>query len=105
MLRAKVPTGRPTLSAKPLLGLGSTELVELVRGGASGELICASSALEVHVYLQLGRIAWATDSRHAFVFTRHLQEHAQVTKEQFREVLEGRDTRVADLEQPVFAWK
>ena len=24
---------------------------------------------------------------------------------QFREVLQGRDTRVADLEQPVFAWK
>jgi hypothetical protein len=24
---------------------------------------------------------------------------------QFREVLAGRDTRVADLEQPVFAWK
>jgi len=24
---------------------------------------------------------------------------------QFREVLGGRDTRVADLEQPVFAWK
>jgi 8-oxo-dGTP pyrophosphatase MutT (NUDIX family) len=24
---------------------------------------------------------------------------------QFREVLDGRDTRVADLEQPVFAWK
>jgi len=24
---------------------------------------------------------------------------------QFREVLDGRDTRVAELEQPVFAWK
>jgi len=24
---------------------------------------------------------------------------------QFRELLDGRDTRVADLEQPVFAWK
>jgi hypothetical protein len=24
---------------------------------------------------------------------------------QFREVLAGRDTRVAELEQPVFAWK
>ena len=24
---------------------------------------------------------------------------------QFREVLAGRDTRVADLEQPVFAWR
>jgi hypothetical protein len=24
---------------------------------------------------------------------------------QFREVLSGRDTRVAELEQPVFAWK
>jgi hypothetical protein len=24
---------------------------------------------------------------------------------QFREVLAGRDTRVAELEQPVFAWR
>src|SRR3954463_14352099 len=60
---------------------GLSSLTALVKSGASGELISASSALEVHVHLQLGRVAWATDSRHAFVFTRHLQEQARVTKD------------------------
>src|SRR5690242_4483859 len=78
----------PRLSANSAGRFGSTDLADWVKSGASGEFICASSALEVHVHLQLGRVAWATDSRHAFVFTRHLQEHAALTKEQFREVLE-----------------
>jgi hypothetical protein len=66
----------------------SGQLSELVARGASGELICTTPAREVHVYLQGGRLAWATDSKHAFAFTRHLQEHATLSKEQFREVLE-----------------
>jgi hypothetical protein len=76
------------LRANSVVEQSSADLADLVGNGASGELICASPGLEVHVHLQLGRIAWATDSRHAFVFTRHLQEHAEVTKDQFREVLE-----------------
>ena len=37
-----------------------TELRELAQRAETGEFICATSALEVHVYLQRGRIAWAT---------------------------------------------
>ncbi|HEX2670215.1 MAG TPA: hypothetical protein VHM25_05055 [Polyangiaceae bacterium] len=73
--------------------------------GASGEFICASSALEVHVHLQLGRVAWATDSRHAFVFSRHLQEHAQITREQFREVLEECRRKHLPLGETLVQWK
>jgi mutator protein MutT len=40
---------------------------------------------------------------------RHIGQHIHAPTAaliyQFREVLAGRDTRVADLEQPVFAWK
>ena len=40
---------------------------------------------------------------------RHVAQHIHAPTAaliyQFREVLAGRDTRVADLEQPVFAWK
>jgi len=81
-----------------------THLTELVKRGASGEFICASSTLEVHVHLQLGRLAWATDSRHAFVFTRHLQEHAQLTKDQFREVLDECRRNHLPLGETLILW-
>lgn len=93
------------MRANSLLGLGSTDLGDLVGRGASGEFIRASSALEVHVHLQLGRLAWATDSRHAFVFSRHLQEHAEITKEQFREVLEECRRKHLPLGETLVSWK
>jgi mutator protein MutT len=40
--------------------------------------------------------------RHA---SQHIHAPTAALIYQFREVLAGRDTRVADLEQPVFAWK
>lgn len=82
-----------------------TNLTELVRRGVSGELICASDAVEVHVHLQAGRIAWATDSLHAFLFTRYLQEHASVSKEQFREVVEECRRNHLRLGETLVAWK
>jgi hypothetical protein len=80
-------------------------LVELVRRGVSGELICASDGVEVHVHLQAGRVAWATDSLHPFLFTRHLQEHASVSKEQFREVLEECRRNHLRMGETLVAWK
>src|SRR5262245_16527825 len=83
----------------------SRELADCVRRGMSGEFICASSATEVHVHLQGGRIAWATDSRHAFVFTRYLQEHANLATEQFREVLDECRRKHLPLGETLIAWK
>ena len=93
------------MRANPVKGLGSTDLADLVARGASGEFICASSALEVHVHLQLGRVAWATDSRHAFVFSRHLQENAEITKEQFREVLDECRRKHLPLGETLLQWE
>jgi hypothetical protein len=60
----------------------------LVRSGTSGELICAGGSLEIHVFLQSGKIVWATDSRHPFAFGTHLQEQARIDRETFRQVVE-----------------
>jgi hypothetical protein len=64
-------------------------LLGLVRDGASGEFVCVSSTCELHVYLQSGRIAWATDSTLPFAFSRHLLENTSLAKETFHEVLEA----------------
>jgi len=63
-------------------------LVSLAAAAASGEFICSSSTEEVHVYLQRGRIAWATDSRHPFAFAAHLQDTAGIDVDTFRQVVE-----------------
>lgn len=82
----------------------SIDLAELARREMSGELICASSAVEVHVHIQGGRVAWATDSRHAFAFTRHLQDHAALSKELFRDVLEECRRSRLPLGETLIAW-
>src|SRR5688572_24680170 len=94
-----MPNGE--LAAKAI----ARDLADCVRRGMSGEFICASPATEVHVHLQSGRIAWATDSRHAFVFTRHLQEHAKVRAEQFREVLDACRREHLPLGETLIDWK
>jgi hypothetical protein len=71
----------------------------------SGEFICASPELEVHVHLQVGRVAWATNSRQPFAFTRHLQEHAGLGKEQLREALDECRRSRLPLGETLAAWK
>jgi hypothetical protein len=81
------------------------DLTVLAGRGGSGEFICVSSDLEVHVHLQAGRIAWATNSRQPFAFTRHLQEHAQLPKEQLREALDECRRARLPLSETLVAWK
>ncbi len=64
------------------------QLRQLTGAAASGELICASSQVEIHVFLQAGRIAWATDSRHPFAFATHLQSIARIDPDTLRQVVE-----------------
>ncbi|HSD88959.1 MAG TPA: hypothetical protein VLB44_15635, partial [Kofleriaceae bacterium] len=64
------------------------ELQRLSRAGVNGELICAASQVEIHVFLQAGRIAWATDSRHPFAFASHLQTIARIDPDTLRQVVE-----------------
>ena len=45
---------------------------------ASGDFVCESNGLEVHVFLQAGRVAWASDSQHPRAFLRYLREQEKI---------------------------
>ncbi|MBX3232614.1 MAG: hypothetical protein KIT84_16685 [Labilithrix sp.] len=81
---------------------------ETLRGIAlragTGEFICASRTAEVHVYLQRGRLAWATDSEHPFAFTRHLQETAEIDPDSFRDILESCRREKRPLGETLVSW-
>jgi hypothetical protein len=79
-------------------------LCALVDGRASGEFISASSSAEVHVYLQRGRVAWATDSEHPFAFTRYLQTSAGIDADGFRDILESCKRERRPLGETLVAW-
>ncbi|AKU93500.1 hypothetical protein AKJ09_00164 [Labilithrix luteola] len=79
-------------------------LTELASGHASGELICASSSVEVHVYFQNGRVAWATDSGHPLAFTKKLLEGARVDIDVFREILESCRREKRPLGETLITW-
>lgn len=70
----------------------------------SGELICASDEAEVHVYLQHGRIAWATDSTHPFAFTRRLREITAIENDTLREILEACKRERRPLGETLVSW-
>ncbi len=80
MKDASAPSDADTRDGGPsCLGASSIEqLVDLAKRRASGEFVCSCSNDEVHVYLQRGRIAWATDSKHRHAFTQHLKEQARL---------------------------
>jgi predicted regulator of Ras-like GTPase activity (Roadblock/LC7/MglB family) len=72
----------PGLEPPPL-----QQLFALVQRGASGELVCSCANAEIHVYLQGGRVAWASDSIHRHAFTRYLKEHARLDEASIDAVL------------------
>ncbi len=79
-------------------------LCELARAGASGELICAGATVEVHVFLQDGSIAWATDSTHPFAFARHIQRTQGIDAATFRQVVEECRRERLQLGETLVAW-
>jgi hypothetical protein len=72
-------------SAKPFLAAVFTH----IDAEETGEFVCVSATSELHVYLQAGRIAWATNSAHPLAFSRHLLAHTSLRKDVFAEVLES----------------
>jgi hypothetical protein len=106
--------GRPSSPAEFEAGrsAGSTAdrrafdlLVQEATAGRSGEFIFATNDLEVHVFLQRGRIAWATDSSRPFEFTRFLRSRCRIEDEMFREVLEECRRSRKPLGQTLVAWE
>ena len=71
----------------------------------SGEFICASETLEVHVFLQRGRVAWATDSSHPFEFARQLKSHRNIDDATFRELVETCRRDRLRLGETLIAWE
>ena len=63
-------------------------LVRLVRTEASGELICAADSLEIHVFLQRGKVAWCTESGKPFAFTQRLFELTELDRDGFRQIID-----------------
>lgn len=81
-----------------------TLLSELTEQGASGEFVCVAPSAELHVYLQNGRVAWATDSSSPLAFSRWLLEHTGLTREVYLEVLESCRIDRLPLGETLVAW-
>ncbi|MBX3259195.1 MAG: hypothetical protein KIS78_13900 [Labilithrix sp.] len=79
-------------------------MIALVRDRASGEFVCASEELEVHVYFQRGRLAWATDASRPLAFTRHLLEHTRIDADTYRELLETCRREKRPLGETLVSW-
>ncbi|MCA9664768.1 MAG: hypothetical protein KC503_04240 [Myxococcales bacterium] len=67
------------------------QMIGAVEREATGEFICVTSLAEVHVYMQSGRIAWATDSTHSLAFVKHLKCTTRLDDATLRDVF--RDCR------------
>lgn len=80
-------------------------LLEVAQNGASGELVCVSKTCELHVFVQAGNIAWATDSNAPFAFGRYLLEHTTLTRDTFQEVLESCRRDRLPLGETLIAWQ
>jgi len=81
------------------------ELLDLAARGGTGEFICAAAAVEIHVYLQRGRVAWATSSTHPFEFARYIREHNKVDDTTFRHVVEECRRDKLPLGETLVAWE
>lgn len=79
--------------------------MELVGAGATGEYVCVSARGELHVFLQRGRIAWATDSSAPLAFRRYLLDHTLLTPEILADVLESCRRDRLPLGETLIAWK
>jgi len=79
-------------------------LKEHVADKASGEFIVASNDLEVHIYLQNGRIAWSTSSASRFAFARYLIEHCGVDGEALREIVQECRRTKKPLGETLIQW-
>jgi hypothetical protein len=71
---------------------------------ATGELICAVGDLEVHAYLQQGRVAWATSSGARFAFARELLRRCDVDPTTLQELVEDCRRNRRPLGETLVAW-
>ena len=81
------------------------QIRELAARDATGEFICATSAIELHLYLQRGRVAWATSSTHPLEFSRFIKERGRIDNDTFRQVVDECRREKLPLGETLVAWK
>jgi hypothetical protein len=81
-----------------------TDLRRLAERQATGEFICTAAEVEIHAYLQNGRIAWATSSAHPLEFARYIQERGQIDDVTFRQVLDECRREKLPFGETLIAW-
>jgi ABC-type branched-subunit amino acid transport system substrate-binding protein len=81
------------------------QLLDLCDSKASGEFVCEGEGAEVHVYLQVGRVAWATDSQHPFAFKHRLKEQANLDEGTYQEVMAECRRTHAPVGETLVGWK
>ena len=72
---------------------------------SSGEFIYATSSIEIHVFLQRGRVAWATEASHPFEFARFLKARCNIEDDAFRSVIEECRRSRRPLGETLVAWQ
>ena len=80
-------------------------LERLTRENATGEIIAASDRGEIHVFLQEGRVAWATSSAARFAFTRHLIARCGIDQEAIKEVVKECQRTRKPLGETLVEWQ
>ncbi len=79
-------------------------LEELAIAAATGEFIAVKGELEVHMFFQLGRMAWGTNSVKRYAFSSHLFQHCDVDKEAFTDLIETCRQEKQHLGETLVAW-
>ena len=71
----------------------------------TGELVFVADVGELHVYIQAGRIAWATDSNARFAFSRHIVEQCDIDKATFKELIRDCQRLKKPLGEMLIQWE
>ncbi len=74
------PTTPEPRGAEEIVGRPFSALQSLVKAEATGELISALDGEEVHVFLQAGKIVWATSTHAIRDFRHHLLQECGISK-------------------------
>jgi ABC-type branched-subunit amino acid transport system substrate-binding protein len=80
-------------------------LFDSVETKATGEFVCEAGGVEVHAFVQGGRIVWATDSQHPRAFARLLKQQAGVDDESLEEAFQEGRRLNTPFGETVVAWK
>lgn len=76
----------------------------LAAGAASGELIVATDAVEIHVYFLEGRLAWATTSTSRHAFVQRLVDHHGIARDTIRDVIDECQRSRRRLGETLISW-